>query len=291
MTVVDEPLYYYRQRKGGITNSRDTAPKRYDYFTADKGKFLYAKAQGYRIYSDLTFSKFVLRTAERIARGGSDSKEKKHYIAKLLQEPLFLQHFPLKKYGRRDALRRFLLLHFPTCSSTYRRASVRGCTKRKSARENYLNKIILLSAKHIQVPIHYHCRPRKSRSMEGQRGYRHGPARLLPPRPAVQNLPSPPKKVAFTQPDASPVRGNIAPESPFGLLAATCLSRCRHMLMSLWRHAYVAKVRCLCRQSDIGFSPAPHQKRPVYRCLGCPFFVLFGHFRHEMRILAGCNKK
>ncbi len=114
MTIVDEPLYYYRQRKGGITNSRDTAPKRYDYFTADKGKFLYAKAQGYRIYSDLTFSKFVLRTAERIARGGSDSKEKKHYIAKLLQEPLFLQHFPLKKYGRRDALRRFLLLHFPT---------------------------------------------------------------------------------------------------------------------------------------------------------------------------------
>ncbi|MBP3837893.1 MAG: hypothetical protein ILA04_02015, partial [Prevotella sp.] len=47
---------------------------------------------------------------------------------------------------------------------------------------------------------------------------------------------------------------------------------------------YVAEVRCLCRQSDIGISPAPHQKRPVYRCLGCPFFVLFGHFRHEMRI-------
>ena len=61
---------------------------------------------------------------------------------------------------------------------------------------------------------HFDGRPRKSRSMEGQRGERHGPARLLPPRPAIQNLPSPQKKVAFTQPDASPVRGNIAPESP-----------------------------------------------------------------------------
>ena len=58
---------------------------------------------------------------------------------------------------------------------------------------------------------------------------------------------------------------------------ARCL--CHHL-----RHAYVAKVRCLCRQSDIGISPAPHQKRPVYRCSGRPFFVLFGHFRHEMRI-------
>ena len=83
---------------------------------------------------------------------------------------------------------------------------------------------------------------------------------------------------------------------------ARCLCRHRHMPMSLWRHAYVtlarclchhlrhayvAEVRCLCRQSDIGMSPAPHQKRPVYQCSGCPFFVLFGHFRHEMRILRG----
>ena len=90
-------------------------------------------------------------------------------------------------------------------------------------------------------------------------------------------------------------------KAPFGLLAATCPSHRRHMPMSLWRHAYVtlarclchhlrhayvAKVRCLCRQSDIGISPAPHQKRPVYRCLGCPFFVVFGHFRHEMRIFS-----
>ena len=58
---------------------------------------------------------------------------------------------------------------------------------------------------------------------------------------------------------------------------ARCL--CHHL-----RHAYVAEVRCLCRQSDIGISPALHQKRPVYRCSGRPFFVLFGHFRHEMRI-------
>ena len=177
-----------------------------------------------------------------------------------------------------------------------------------------MNKIILLSAKHIQVPIHYHCRPRKSRSMEGQRGDRHGPARLLPPRPAVQNLPSPQKKVAFTQPDTSPVRGNIAPESPLRtagrhmpmstsrdahLATARCLCHFRSMPISLsphayvtsarclchhLRHAYVAEVRCLCRQSDIGISPAPHQKRPVYRCSGRPFFVLFGHFRHEKRI-------
>ena len=231
---------------------------------------------------------------------------------------------------------------------------MRGCTKRKSARENYLNKIILLSAKHIQVPIHYHCRPRKSRSMEGQRGERHGPARLLPPRPAVQNLPSPKKKSHLRSPMHRLSEGTSRLKAPFGLLAATrqkagtirwkdgiqthftcprdfmqqtattclchfrpipisppphthvnfarCLCRPSHMPMSLWRHAYVtlarclchhlrhayvAKVRCLCRQSDIGISPAPHQKRPVYRCLGCPFFVLFGHFRHEMRILRG----
>ncbi len=83
------------------------------------------------------------------------------------------------------------------------------------------------------------------------------------------------------------------------LTTARCLCRPSHMPMSLWRHAYVtlarclchhlrhayvAEVRCLCRQSDIGISPAPHQKRPVYRCSGRPFFVLFGHFRHEMRI-------
>ena len=51
---------------------------------------------------------------------------------------------------------------------------------------------------------------------------------------------------------------------------AQCLSHLRHMPMSLSPDAYVAKVRCLCR--------------PVYRCSGRPFFVLFGHFRHEMRI-------
>ena len=91
----------------------------------------------------------------------------------------------------------------------------------------------------------------------------------------------------------------ISPPPHAYVAAARCLSRRRHMPMSLWRHAYVtlarclchhlrhayvAKVRCLCRQSDIGISPAPLQKRPVYRCPGCPFFVLFGHFRHEMRI-------
>ena len=209
---------------------------------------------------------------------------------------------------------------------------MRGCTKRKSARENYLNKIILLSAKHIQVPIHYHCRPRKSRSMEGQRGERHGPARLLPPRPAVQDLPSPPQKKSHLRspmhrlsegtsrlkapsdcwpPDAHLTAARcpshrrhmpISPPPHAHLTAATCLCRHRHMPMSLWRHAYVtlarclchhlrhayvAKVRCLCRQSDRGISPAPHQKRPIYRCSGRLFFVLFGHFRHEMRILRG----
>ena len=81
--------------------------------------------------------------------------------------------------------------------------------------------------------------------------------------------------------------------------SARCPCRPGHMPMSFWRHAYVtlarclchhlrhayvAEVRCLCRQSDIGIPPAPHQKRPVYRCSGRPFFVVFGHFRHEMRI-------
>ena len=80
---------------------------------------------------------------------------------------------------------------------------------------------------------------------------------------------------------------------------ARCLSRRRPMPMSPSPHAHVTlatclchfgempmspPVTCLCRQSDIGISPAPHQKRPVYRCSGRPFFVLFGHFRHEMRI-------
>jgi hypothetical protein len=83
------------------------------------------------------------------------------------------------------------------------------------------------------------------------------------------------------------------------LAAATYPCQLRSMPISLWRHAYVTlatclchfgempmspPATCLCRQSDIGISPAPHQKRPVYRCSGRPFFVLFGHFRHEMRI-------
>ena len=68
------------------------------------------------------------------------------------------------------------------------------------------------------------------------------------------------------------------------LAAATYPCQLRSMPMSSWPHAHVTLARCLCRQSDIGISPAPHQKRPVYRCPGCPFFVLFGHFRHEMRI-------
>ena len=164
---------------------------------------------------------------------------------------------------------------------------MRGCTKRKSARENYLNKIILLSAKHIQVPIHYHCRPRKSRSMEGQRGDRHGPARLLPPRPAVLDLPSPPKKVAFTQPDASPVRGNIAPESPLRtagrhmpmstspdahLTTARCLSHHRHMPISPPPHAYLTAATCLSHHRHMPISPPPHAHVTAATCLS--------HHRH-----------
>ena len=91
----------------------------------------------------------------------------------------------------------------------------------------------------------------------------------------------------------------ISPPPDAYVVLVTCPCHSGHMPMSLWRHAYVtlarclchhlrhayvAEVRCLCRQSDIGISPAPHQKRPVYRCSGRPFFVLFGHFRHEMRI-------
>ena len=114
MTVIDEPLYCYRQCRGSITNSRDTAPKRYDYFTADKGKFAYAKAHGYRLYSNLVFSKFVLRTAERIARSGSSIEEKKHYIGKLTKEPLFRHRYPVKRYGRKDSLKRLLLLYLPS---------------------------------------------------------------------------------------------------------------------------------------------------------------------------------
>ena len=94
-------------------------------------------------------------------------------------------------------------------------------------------------------------------------------------------------------------RISLAPQDFMQQTVARCLCQPRPMPISLppdayvtlarclchhLRHAYVAEVRCLCRQSDIGISPAPHQKRPVYRCSGRPFFVLFGHFRHEMRI-------
>ncbi|MBR3467845.1 MAG: hypothetical protein IKH15_11590, partial [Bacteroidales bacterium] len=57
--------------------------------------------------------------------------------------------------------------------------------------------------------------------------------------PSRTSRPPPKKKVAFTQPDASPVRGNIAPESPFGLLAARCPSHCRQMPISPPPHAYL----------------------------------------------------
>ncbi|MBP3838003.1 MAG: hypothetical protein ILA04_02580, partial [Prevotella sp.] len=80
----------------------------------------------------------------------------------------------------------------------------------------------------------------------------------------------------------------ISPPLDAHVVLATCPCHSGDMPMSLWRdayvtlarclchhlrHAYVAEVRCLCRQSDIGISPAPHQKRPVYRCSGRPFFV------------------
>ena len=48
--------------------------------------------------------------------------------------------------------------------------------------------------------------------------------------------------------------------------------------------AQSTSARCPCRPGHMPMSPAPHQERPVYRCSGRPFFVVFGHFRHEMRI-------
>ena len=113
---------------------------------------------------------------------------------------------------------------------------------------------------------HFDGRPRKSRSMEGQRGDRHGPARLLPPRPAVLDLPSPQKKVAFTQPDASPVRGNIAPESPFGLLAATCPCQLRPMPMSPPPDAYLTSATCPSQLRAMPISPPPDAYVTSARC-------------------------
>ena len=66
--------------------------------------------------------------------------------------------------------------------------------------------------------------------------------------------------------------------------SARCPCQSRAMPISLSRHAYVTLATCLCHFGEMPMSPAPHQKRPVYRCSGSPFFVLFGHFRHEMRI-------
>ena len=102
----------------------------------------------------------------------------------------------------------------------------------------------------------------------------------------------PPKKVAFTQPDASPVRGNIAPESPLrtagrhsskllnhslegwhpsafhlphGILCnrppphahvnfARCLSHRHPMPMSSWSHAHVTLATCPCHSGDMPMS-------------------------------------
>ena len=102
---------------------------------------------------------------------------------------------------------------------------------------------------------HFDGRPRKSRSMEGQRGERHGPARLLPPRPAVQILPSPKKKSHLRSPMHRLSEGTSRLKAPFGLLAATCPSHRRHMPMSTSPHAHVTLATCLCHFGEMPMSP------------------------------------
>ena len=94
------------------------------------------------------------------------------------------------------------------------------------------------------------------------------------PRPSIATSPRrpgppvpPQKKVAFTQPDASPVRGNIAPESPFGLLAATCPSHCRQMPISPPPHAYLTTATCLSHHRHMPISPPPHAYLTAATCL------------------------
>ena len=93
------------------------------------------------------------------------------------------------------------------------------------------------------------------------------------PRPSIATSPRrpgppvpPQKKVAFTQPDATPVRGNNAPESPFGLLAATCPSHHRPMPMSPPPHAYLTTATCLSHRSHMPISPPPHAHLTAATC-------------------------
>ncbi len=116
---------------------------------------------------------------------------------------------------------------------------------------------------------HFDGRPRKSRSMEGQRGERHGPARLLPPRPAVQDLPSPPKKVAFTQPDASPVRGNIAPESPLRTAGRHSSKSRNHSLEGWHPSAFHLPTGCYAtnrHHMPMSLSPDTYLAAATYPC-------------------------
>ena len=90
----------------------------------------------------------------------------------------------------------------------------------------------------------------------------------------------PPKKVAFTQPDASPVRGTIAPESPlrtagrhsskslnhslegwhpsaFHLPTGFYATNRHHMPMSLSPDTYLAAATCPCQLRSMPISPPP----------------------------------
>jgi len=153
----------------------------------------------------------------------------------------------------------------------------------------------------------------KPRPMEGQRGERHGPARLLPPRPAVQNLPAQ-KKSHLRSPmhrlsegtshlkapsdcwpplvkKPEPFVGRMASKRislAHGILCnkppphayitfARYLSRRRHIPMSTSLDAYVVLATCPCHSHHIRnalFIGVP----------GARFSCFSAHFRHEMRI-------
>ena len=130
---------------------------------------------------------------------------------------------------------------------------------------------------------HFDGRPRKSRSMEGQRGERHGPARLLPPRPAVLDLPSPKKSRIYAARCIACPREHLTcpppsdcwpplvktPEPFVGRMASKRISLAHGILCNKPPpHAYVTFARYLSHRHPMPMSPPrdAHLTTATYPC-------------------------
>ena len=86
VTVVHQPLYFYRQRKSSIMNDRDNAEKCFDFYLSEKHKIDFAKEFGYDNIKQEQLVFFALRAAKLIARGSSPARVKRHYIDLIIQD-------------------------------------------------------------------------------------------------------------------------------------------------------------------------------------------------------------